>query len=487
MRFSSALSIALFLYGSAVGAVVGVPGDYTSIQEAVDAAQIGDTILVEPGTYVENLDLKGKGLTLISSAGAKRTVIDGEQNGVTVKFSFPLGSDTTLDGFTITNGSGFYSGGEIRGGGIYMEGVMSPLIINCIITGNTAEHGGGIYCSYASPFIRNNVISENIGLKGCGIYCDAGAEPHIENNRIVSNIETAWKSYGGGVYCAPGSLSRIEGNWIEDNETYCGGGICCEENATSMIVNNIFRLNSAGRGGGLYSGYGSEATVMNCTFYKNDADYGGGACTFSNGEIYILNSIFWLNTDEELHGFNTGYEPVVEYSCIKGGWPGEGNISLNPRFVDADAGDLHILFISPCRNNGTSAGAALPAIDFEGDPRPAFGTIDIGADEFHTHLYHVGESTAGQTVELKVTALPTTSPVGIWFSGGLLVDPLPSKWGDWYLEMPVLGPMLLGAVPAPEGVAVLPIEVPHLPEPTSVYMQAMAGEVLTNWHRVDIE
>ena len=81
----------------------------------------------------------------------------------------------------------------------------------------------------------------------------------------------------------------------------------------------------------------------------------------------------------------------MTFSNVQGGHAGVGNIDANPRFVDAPAGDYHLLAPSPSIGRGTSAGA--PSTDFEGDPRPAFGQVDIGADEFFQHQYHFGNAT----------------------------------------------------------------------------------------------
>jgi hypothetical protein len=85
---------------------IHVPGDYPTIQAAIDAAAAGDTVLAAPGTYVENVDFLGKTVTLESGQGPGSTVIDGNQNGSVVSFLNAEGPDSVLEGFTITNGTG---------------------------------------------------------------------------------------------------------------------------------------------------------------------------------------------------------------------------------------------------------------------------------------------------------------------------------------------------------------------------------------------
>src|SRR5688572_3701698 len=98
-----------------------VPTQYPTIQAAIVAAVDGDTVLVLPGTYVENIDFIHKGITVRSSGGAAVTTIDGNQAGTVVGFLGGEPPTTLLEGFTVTNGLG------------------------------TVHPGGGIQCTSASP------------------------------------------------------------------------------------------------------------------------------------------------------------------------------------------------------------------------------------------------------------------------------------------------------------------------------------------------
>ena len=72
-----ALVASLVLAMSVSAKTIYVPDDYTTIQAAIDAAVDGDTVIVRPGTYVENIDFKGKAITVESSDGPDVTIIDG--------------------------------------------------------------------------------------------------------------------------------------------------------------------------------------------------------------------------------------------------------------------------------------------------------------------------------------------------------------------------------------------------------------------------
>ncbi|MBC8527089.1 MAG: gliding motility-associated C-terminal domain-containing protein [Candidatus Cloacimonetes bacterium] len=152
-------------------------GDYTTIQEGINASTNGDTVLVYPSTYYENINYNGKNITIGSlyltthnSDYIDSTIIDGNQNGSVV--TFESGEDTTavLCGFTIQNGSGTHDLGNIRGGGIFIINA-NPSITSCIITNNIAELGGGIHCRYSNISLKNTTIYFNHAFyHGGGIY-----------------------------------------------------------------------------------------------------------------------------------------------------------------------------------------------------------------------------------------------------------------------------------------------------------------------------
>ncbi|MHC4944571.1 MAG: DUF362 domain-containing protein, partial [Planctomycetota bacterium] len=108
-----------------------VPGEYPSIQDAVNIAVDSETVLVDPGTYVESLDFLGKAVMVRSSRGASSTIIEGNQAGSVVKFVNGEGPDSMLHGFLIRNGR------ALLGGGMHID-ASSPSMISCIFSENSA-------------------------------------------------------------------------------------------------------------------------------------------------------------------------------------------------------------------------------------------------------------------------------------------------------------------------------------------------------------
>ena len=245
--------------------VINVPGEESSIQAAIDAAVDGDTVLVDEGVYYENINFKGKAITVASKfildndeAQIAQTVIDGSQpidpdNASVVLMVSGEDSTSVLNGLTITGGLGtkdkVYN--YFIGGGVFI-GWSGGKIVNNIITGNSLTEeefvvvGGGIYADILdanlSIIIRNNSINNNriqgntytqgggVGVGGINGYM------LVENNDIYRNIATCtgnYKANGGGIVigCSEpwNTPIIIRNNIIRDNEAHCvashGGGI----------------------------------------------------------------------------------------------------------------------------------------------------------------------------------------------------------------------------------------------------------------------
>ena len=374
---------------------------YSAIQDAIDATDSGDTVLVHDGTYVENINFIGKAITVVSENGAGSTIVDGNASGSVVNFVSGESTSSVLEGFTIQNGLAHL------GAGIHCAGT-SPTIANCVISGNKTDSGGkggGIYCISSSsvPTITNCTISENEARgtngSGGGVYCGLYSHPYIDNCTITEN--TAAKA-GGGIDCYA-SRADITNCLISGNiASTLGGGIHCYNMSPNIInctiTGNTVTGTTAGTGGGGISCYECSPVIINCTITENTGNSCGGAILCANASPVVVNSILWENSDlggnpDEICLIGTSSIDIT-YSDIEGGYTGDGNIDDDPEFADAANGDFHLMSGSPCINSGTTSGA--PEYDFEGDPRLSSvggdDMPDMGADEVKAFVLEVGPS-----------------------------------------------------------------------------------------------
>jgi hypothetical protein len=202
---------------------------------------------------------------------------------------------------------------------------------------------------------------------------------------------------GGAMYAASGSPTlkgcKLHGNSASGN----GGAIFSTGGPT--LVQCIVTGNSAFTGGGLYN-HSSQGIVslINCTVSGNSGAPGGiYACAdYALGGLSAANSILWGNTGVQLVQ-NDG-TALVTYSCIQGGWTGEGNIDGDPGLLFTSGGNLRLRRGSPCVDAGKNS--ALPAgteKDLDGNPRvvddpatsdtgpaedPPTPVVDMGAFEY---------------------------------------------------------------------------------------------------------
>jgi hypothetical protein len=381
-------------------ATIHVPADQPTIQAGINAASNGDTVLVAPGTYYENLTFNGKAITVKSSNGANVTTIDGSVIDIVVKFVTSEGLSSVLDGFTIKNGNGL---------GIYVLS-SSPTIKNNIITSNSGCPGAGINVGDGSPLIKNNTITNNAQTT-CFGGTDAGgisvggppAGAQIIGNRISGNNATLGTGGGGISLFAVGSV-LIENNYISNNAGYDGGGIGALSFTSSVqIIQNVITGNSAAEGGGIEID-NSVALVLNNSVFANDAPTGSALYAHfytTTGPMTMSNNLFIGKQGEpavDCRGYDTVSPPVFSFNDVfTQGGPNYGsgcidqtgmnsNISASPVFVGAK--NPRLKGGSPAIDAGDNSAPDLPAKDFSGNPRIINGNggataiVDMGAYEF---------------------------------------------------------------------------------------------------------
>jgi len=297
---------------------------FDAIQEGIDVAVDGDTVLVADGTYTgqgnKNLGYGGRLITVRSENGPDTCIIDCENDGRGFHLHNAATDEAVVEGFIIT-----HADDESDYGAIYCD-EASPTIANCRLTENygrsirtvdssaaitecviTRNFGPAIDCFGGSPIVSNCTISSNIADSAFGVVCCHGSDITITGCVIERNIG----GWGGAVAGGLGRIDirdcRIAGNiadyfaggvttecadvtisncTISENVGgYCGGGgVACLYD-TAVVRDCTIARNF---GSGFYS-YSNQPVIVNCTIIGNtanqDSERGGGICCHDGATI----------------------------------------------------------------------------------------------------------------------------------------------------------------------------------------------------------
>ncbi len=415
---------------------------FDAIQEAIDAAADTNVVIVADGTYTgdgnRDIDFLGKPITVKSQNGPETCIIDcqGTEQDPHRAFIFHSGEthDSILEGFAITNG--YAPTKEILWG--------DELI-------NVSDHGGAISCVNSSSIIRN-----------CRFYCNTAKAIQCYPDYSMGS------GSGGAIACQNNADVILQSCVFEDNLSYWGGAIYMET-SVGEISNCVIVGNSTGA---VFAN--SECVINHSTFHANRGlfvfqgiiNYGVSIITGYSGfsgvtgtsSIEINNSIIW--DDPPVYNAD-GSTIDVTYSNVKHGYAGEGNISLDPGFMqsgywddDGDpeswwwyddawgawhslvnwySGDYRLQYLwswdkdtqswvspgyNPCVDSGNQV-VYYTSHDIDGHPRPVDGNhdgqaiADMGAYEMYPgHLPII----AVNTNELSIGVRKDLVPVGQFFS-----------------------------------------------------------------------
>jgi hypothetical protein len=289
------------------------------------------------------------------------------------------------------------------GGGIYVTGTSSsPRLTHCLFSDNEANNGGGFAHMYGTPTLEDCTF---------------------ENNRAVLGP----KRQGGAMTTMLGH-AMLRRCTFRSNFADKGGGVC-NVNGMQTLTDCQFDNNSADSGGGMYNYASLEGSVTThvtlCTFSGNYAD--GGRGTYNIGAeaaLALINCILWDGGDEIVTA--DGASATVTFSDVQGGWPGDGNLDIDPDLTDPEGpdgipgtadDDLRLWPGSSCINTGEPnfiSGAGQT--DLDGHARVLCARVDMGAYESG-----IGDSDCDQVVDLADFAdweACSTSPSSVPYPEG---------------------------------------------------------------------
>jgi predicted outer membrane repeat protein len=395
----------------------GGNGDFTTIQDAINAASSGDEIVVLPGVYQENIDFLGKDLWLHSEQGPANTVIDGSQaaddNRSCVRFQSGEGSGAVLEGFRITGGQGTLYQGSFVGGGVFCLD-SSPRIVSRVFEMNEAEYAGAIYINNGSPEIVGCEFNENTSQTYGGAIAGSNVSP-------VSITNCSF--YGNTALSGDGTIHLADSATIEDcvfvgNTARAGAAINSPSSGANFLIRNcifqeniaigtnggairiheanaviqwcVFDSNHAGSHGGAIALIdGATGTVEHCTFYGNTAPEGGHIALYNLANLDAQNNIF------AYAAYGAGVsclESTASFQCndawmnTGGNYVGScpdptgtnGNISEDPLFCEPELGDFTLRSDSPCAPQNNQECGLIGARDIGCSPPTPVAELSWG-------------------------------------------------------------------------------------------------------------
>jgi hypothetical protein len=411
---------AWYVASGATGARTGTAANpFDNIQAGLDAAAVGDTVILADGTYTgtgnREISFSGRRGVVLRSASddPARCVINCQSQGGTViwgGFWFHSNQDSTsvIRGVKLINGHAMFGGGvlceaspklvkcvlancvgDVAGGGVRCVG-GSPIFEDCVFVSNSATSGGGVDVVAASPVFRRCTFDNNGGALGGAIaFTNCVTAPVVANCTLVGNRA----SYGGGAVSVSGSVVLIQSCTFVDNCGPGGSGIYADNGATPLVSRSIIA-------------FGVDGAAIRCV--------SGAAVTVTCSDI-------------------SGNEGGDYVGCLDGRLGIDGNIQVDPQFCDAVRGNYGVWAASACSaafaGECGQIGVAAPAC---GLSSAAFTNVTAGAlaGGDHGHGVAVGDYDVDGDDDLYVVNDGTPNRLLRNDGGGAFAEATPTVLAD---------------------------------------------------------
>jgi hypothetical protein len=346
------------------------PGD--AFRDSLQGLAQGDTLYFSPGVYTMDDDLPllwirpGNHGVVVTSDLDDPAVLDGRGMDRPVVFAEgPLGPETVLENLEITGGS-LLSGNWFGGGGISMLNAGCT-VANCLVRGNTALLGGGVFAEGGEPVLDRMTVRDNNALVSGGGVCFYGSDPQFRNSVVSMNVS---EDDGGGVYTYLGTLSG-QNLLVAHNRSGDDGGAFMQLRGMLLLEFCTLHGNRAGDdGGGILVSSADSLSLESCLITRN---LGKGGVQRKRGDeaVFVSHCCAWEN---EYGNYVNMDDPTGTL----------GNISADPLFADSllrlsqpGAGQPGL---SPCVDAGHRGvqGSAVEGLSTRTDSLPDQGTADMG-------------------------------------------------------------------------------------------------------------
>ena len=365
MRIKSSIILFLFLFTViASSKIINIPEDFIKIQEGIANAKNRDTVLVQPGTYYENINFNGKNITLASkylttldTTYINNTIIDASDSGTVVKIISGEDSTALVCGFTLQNGAPASETGvkEDGSGGLGLEIKNSGVTINnCKIKENRGMFIGAVECYNSNLYMNDVIIRDNrpwttLTTVTGGIECRLSKL--VCNNVVVDGNHG---DYIGGMrlYKSTGILNHM----IISNNSQSGmygtaGGFICEKNSKLVMENALIKNNSSSTIADGIKIKKSEAYLDSIEIMEHDYKplvFKNSEVHFSNSTIYPEQSASWEEQPAvTIRGSNIDFYRILIYGNVSMLYCNSSNLNIvNCTILNIDNGTAEHVFTS---------------------------------------------------------------------------------------------------------------------------------------------